>query len=191
MGRNRSCHSRAIGALILAGAFVTSGCGASGNSSGSTQTGGNAGTGGASTSSPVVRLGCHQYCQSAGGYGAGGPVKPPAAKVLSPGTITVLPGGIVPVTVRCLLSKPCLGAIVLDSDPACSNLAESGRSDLAVEGQSTRTIGVPLSSCQGSLLRERGQLEAGIIVDSHGGRGPVCGQYECLAGRMVVLRSAG
>ncbi|HUZ29421.1 MAG TPA: hypothetical protein VMU90_09280 [Solirubrobacteraceae bacterium] len=200
-----------LGALMVV--LALSGCGSSsksgcGNSCANAGSGGavrttnkgcaancaNAGLPGApapssSGSGAVAELGCHQYCQSAGGYGGGGgPSPPPAAKILNQGTVSVLPGGVVPVTVQCAISSPCRGAILIDFGTACTSPGEGGRSDLDVSPQSTRTIGVPLSSCQLALVRRRGSVKVVITADT--GASGVCKQYDCVVPAEVTLRSS-
>jgi hypothetical protein len=139
----------------------------------------------------VAQLGCHEYCKSAGGYGGGGgPGPPPAAKILSLGTVAVPSSGVVPVTVHCQTSSACRGAILVDLLSGCSSAStQVGRSDLDVEGQGTRTIGVPLSACQRGVVHSRSQVKAGITVDT--GASGVCKQYDCVVPGEVTLRSTG
>jgi hypothetical protein len=196
-----------LGALLVV--LALSGCGssngsssASGRAARTTNKGcaancGNAGLPGAAAPTPTsqtgtvpaVSLGCHQYCQSAGGYGGGGgPSPPPAAKILNQGTVSVLSGGVVPVILQCAISSPCRGAILIDFGTACTAPGEVGRSDLDVSPQSTRTIGVPLSSCQLALLRQRGRVKVGLTADT--GASGVCKQYDCVVTAEVTLRSS-
>jgi hypothetical protein len=156
---------------------------------------GNAGPAGAPAppgqSGEVAQLGCHEYCKSAGGYGGGGgPSPPPAAKILSSGAVAVPSSDVVPVTVHCQISSPCRGAILVDFLSGCnSGSAPVGRSDLDVAAQGTRTIGVPLSTCQRGVLRSRNEVKAGITVDT--GASGVCKQYDCVVPGEVTLRSTG
>lgn len=100
--------------LVIAVAMIA---GCDGSSSSTAGQNGNTGTPGTSTATKgpagMVRLGCGQYCQQAGGYG-GGPATPNMTKILTT-QVTVLPDGTVPITVECLFRQPCLGALLLGS----------------------------------------------------------------------------
>ncbi len=151
-----------VGKLLLALVVVSlAGCG-----------GGGGGGGG------VAKLGCHQYCQQAGGYG-GGPAGRPVLKVLTTGTVVPQSDGTVPITVRCLVPVKCQGALLLESGSskpslefACQNSSRGQRSawwaqsDLLVDGNSARTIGLPLKACPLALLRREGRLAAAITADA-------------------------
>lgn len=94
-----------------------------------------------------VRLGCGTFCQTADGYG-GGAGKPTrfAVTVDTSKTITVDPDGYVPVTVTCSLPVQCNGVLMVSVMSQGDNPLGGGRSDLVVNADSTRTIGVPSGS---------------------------------------------
>jgi hypothetical protein len=122
------------------------------------------------------RIGCGTYCQNAGGYGAPGSTAPPAATLLSNGTVTADSDGYVPVTVKCNLSAQCSGALLvcLESqaaiaDPTVGGLGMAGmcgRSDLRVDAGATRTIGVPLPAPALPFLRSHGPTTSSVTADS-------------------------
>ena len=107
------------------------------------------------------RLGCSTYCQNAGGYGAAGSNTPyvPIVKVAS-GAVRTDADGYVPVTVTCVASSTCQGAIVLaitsvSFDDKCGGgqYSWAGCSDLLVNANSTRTIAVPLTPAALAYVR--------------------------------------
>lgn len=164
--------------VLVIAAAVTAGCGARTTSSTAGQNG-NVGTPGKSAArnrpAGMVRLGCGQYCQQAGGYGGGG--TPNMTKILTT-QVTAVPDGTVAITIKCLFRQACLGALLLSSgdnpaDLACqtpavvgSQVAWWGQSDLDVPAQTTRTLGVTLSPCVLGLLSRRGTLKVSVIADS-------------------------
>ncbi len=144
---------RARGTLVLAVALLAAffaGCGGDGG---------------------VAMLGCHQYCQQAGGYG-GGPSGRPVLKVVTTGTVVPSSNGTVPITLKCLVPVRCQGALLLDTASNSSSLEFAcgtgwwAQSDLLVDADSTRTIGLPLKACPRALLRREGRLAAAITADT-------------------------
>jgi hypothetical protein len=121
------------------------------------------------------RLGCGTDCQNAGGYGAAGgqPPPPPFATVAS-GAVRADSDGYVPVTVTCVASSTCQGIIVLGIsgfDPElCGNYHYAGCSDLLVNANSTRTIGVPLTP--GALAYVRANSPVSVDAAVGPGSGP-------------------
>ena len=146
--------STGLAALGLAG------CGGSG-SAGTTQS--SAPT--QAQAAEPVRLGCHQYCQQAGGYGAGPEEKPPLATVTTRGTVTPV-NGVVPIDVKCEFRATCEGAILLTTDQSGSGGEALGRSDLSVPANSSRTLGVPLSAAGVRVLGGGGAVPAAVTVDA-------------------------
>jgi hypothetical protein len=112
-------------------------------------------------------------------------------RVLTSGAVALQPNGALAVTLECQLPSPCRGALLVDLSPACSGTAALARSDLVVDAGSTRTIGVPLSSCATTLVRSRGRLPAAITADS--GQSPQChgGQVDCVNSAVISLRPPG
>ena len=108
------------------------------------------------------RLGCHTYCQTAGGYGAAGAgPKPPPAITLITNSVTAGADGYVPVTMRCNRAVQCLGwvGIVFENDGG-------GKSDLLVNAGSTRTIAIPLDAASIAYLRSHGPTQGYFSVDA-------------------------
>jgi hypothetical protein len=112
-----------------------------------------------------VRLGCHQYCQQAGGYGAGPDEKPALATVATRGTVTPA-NGVVPIDVKCEFRAACEGALLLNSDREGGSREELGRSDLSVPANSSRTLGVPLSAAGQQALGGGGEVAVLVTVDA-------------------------
>jgi hypothetical protein len=116
------------------------------------------------------RLGCSTYCQNAGGYGAAGSNAPyvPIVKVAS-GAVRADADGYVPVTVTCVASSTCQGAIVLAMEglrnppDVCGggNYRWAGCSDLLVNANSTRTIAVPLTPAALAYARANSPVTVG------------------------------
>lgn len=173
--RRASCGLLTV--LVIAAAMIA---GCDGSSSSTAGQDGNTGNHGnsAATNRPagMVRLGCGEYCQQAGGYG-GGPATPNMTKILTT-QVGVLRDGTVPITVECLFRQPCRGALLLDSgdsstDLMChkpavagSQIAWWGQSDLDVPAHTTRILGVTLSPCARGLLSQRGTVKVLVIADS-------------------------
>jgi len=137
------------------------------------------GCGGGSGQSSLVRLGCHQYCLNAGGYGGGGPPRRSMTKMLRT-RVVVQADGTVPIEIECLFRLPCMGVIALSSASnssqllfACNTRAVPGsriswwaQSDLELPAHSTRTFGLTLSECAHRLLLGHRRLEVLVTVDS-------------------------
>jgi hypothetical protein len=125
--------------------------------------GGSDGNGGGSTGeeSEVDRLGCHEYCQQAGGYGAGGGARAPMIKVAVDAPLVPLGDGTVPVRLTCLVRTPCTGALLLKLPDA----TDMGRSDLIVGADSARTLGIPLSPFGHQWLEQHASVNALVTAD--------------------------
>jgi hypothetical protein len=108
------------------------------------------------------RLGCGDYCQTAGGYGGAGNAPHTDAAVVARGTVTADPDGYVPVTVTCRLSVQCRGVLMAGT----VGDALHGRSDLVVNAAATRTIGVPLGSSFINLVKFYGPENVYVTADA-------------------------
>lgn len=117
------------------------------------------------------RLGCSSYCQSAGGYGAAGGPKPPAAVTLASTSVTADADGYVPVPLTCHLSTTCRGVLILSP--------VGGRSTLVVNAGATRTIDIPVGVDGIAFLRSNGPTTFDLTIDA--GQEPTgqapCGEY--------------
>jgi len=123
------------------------------------------GGGGSSGEPEVERLGCHEYCQQAGGYGAGGGAMAPMIKIDVDAPLMPLADGTVPVRLTCLVRKACTGALLLERSDATLQ-GDMGRSDLIVAAHSTRTLGIPLSSFGLQWLEHHGRVRAFVTADA-------------------------
>lgn len=140
------------------------------------------------------RLGCGTYCQNAGGYGAPGSNAPPAATILSRGTVTPDRDGYVPVALKCNLSAQCSGALLVClSSPAVTaelgNLGMAGycgRSDLRINTGATRTIGVPLPGTALRFLRSHGPTTSIVTADNSQSAGGGAGFQTVVSGGLMV-----
>lgn len=120
------------------------------------------------TAATILRPGCGEYCQQAGGYGAGEETGTPMRMIVlsDASPVTPLEDGAVPVELTCVFTGPCTGALLL-------NLAGSGgrvgrevaRVDLDVAPDTTRTLGVPLSPEASEQIRDIGSLELTVTSD--------------------------
>lgn len=117
------------------------------------------------------RLGCDTYCQTAGGYGGAGGPKPPPAVTLVSTSVTADPDGYVPVPLKCHLSTPCRGVLILST--------LGGRSTLLVNAGATRTIDIPVGADGIAFLRSKGPTTTNLTIDA--GQEPTgqvpCGEY--------------
>jgi hypothetical protein len=125
------------------------------------------------------RIGCGTFCQNAGGYGAAGQTHPRVPVVtVGSGTVRVDADGYVPVTVTCVASSTCQGAITLSitnfsSQQVCGggNYDWAGCSDLLVNANSTRTIAVPLTPDALEYVRANSPVTVGVNANS--GQAPI------------------
>ena len=130
------------------------------------------------------RLGCGTYCQSAGGYGGAGDGLA-AVTIVSNRTITPDADGYLPVTAKCNVPVPCVGAIMVKLAP----FRADGRSDLLIDGGETRTIGVPLPPAILAYLEDHGTTTLAVTADA---RVPDCKEIPQLAaGCAEFKRSPG
>jgi hypothetical protein len=119
----------------------------------------------------LIRLGCHQFCQQAGGYG-GAPGGLKVLRIEVPNTITPLADGTVPIAVACAIPVPCatasrLGRInIWTVSAAGQDQSFIGGSDLILAGHSSATFAVSLLPAGTQLLRSRGRIEIDIHADA-------------------------
>jgi hypothetical protein len=143
----------------------------------------------------AASLGCHQYCQQAGGYGGGEAGRPATDFVRIRNARTgFLRGGALPVTVTCLQATLCRGAILLS--PASTSdidVIEFGRSDLDVGGNRTRTIAVPITprAIRAVRARHRGRFPVDVLVDFGNPSCPPDSELPCVADRRIVIDTRG
>jgi hypothetical protein len=144
----------------------------------------------ADASSSEVRLGCGTFCQNAGGYGAAPSAVPeiPAVTIVSTGSIISGADGYIPITVRCDLPVQCSGALSLDLAPFGVTLTLPtivGRSDLLVDGGTTRTLGVLLPPEALAYVRSHGPTTTWVTADTR----PVrpCAQIPQLAAKCADI----
>jgi len=132
----------------------------------------------------VEAVGCHQYCQQAGGYGGGAEGRL-YMRVETSGTVVPLSGAL-PIEVTCLLPHACRGAILVSA--SSPSFADVGRADLSVEGKSTATIAVPLSEAGlDALDNKRGRLPVEIIADYGNPECPPRSILPCVATGKAVI----
>jgi hypothetical protein len=164
----------ALAALLLA----APGCGSDGATDASTPVIDDAsGTSGPSGAAPVAdtadeaeaptieRAGCHEYCQQAGQYGDA-PAGPQEAVTTTSDSVELLDDGAVPLELECHLPAPCEGAILLSEPNASGALGEFARADLALDAETTKTIGIPLSADSVAAVERTGPLELYVTLDS-------------------------
>jgi hypothetical protein len=145
-----SRRALAVAVAVAVGAISLAACGSSGGS--------------------VAHLGCHRFCQQAGGFG-GGPTGMQVIKFLTSGTVTPASDGTVAIKVQCAVPVPCRGALLLDlgDSSICGTSTQRyiwpAASDLDVAANGTRTFALALLPCAQRRLQQRGQLKAAIIAD--------------------------
>jgi hypothetical protein len=110
----------------------------------------------------VDRLGCGEYCQTAGGYGDGDMSRKDMAELVSSGAVRTLADGTLPVTVRCRFRAQCRGALLV---VIADGSGEYGRSDLVVDAGAIRTIGVEASNAGEQALQQGSPVELSITAD--------------------------
>jgi hypothetical protein len=155
--------------------------------------------------SSAQKLGCHQYCLEAGGYG-GFVDGRPIAQLLTRRAV-VHSDGSVDLKVHCAFPRECTGAINMgysagatvpktlpcENSPAVPGAVHYwwAQSDLVVPARSTVTLGLTLRSCVRALLARRHTLVSSVTTDcepqwmalSDAGRK----QWAPLGGATVVL----
>ncbi len=161
--------------LLVVGGLAA--CGGSGRSGGS---------GGGSTTT-VVHLGCHQFCQQAGGFG-GGPAGRPVVRFDTQGELAPGSDGTVTLTQTCLLPVRCAGALLLGPasdalDTVCKPFFGQvdwwGQSDLGIPARATQSLAVPLSPCAREQVAKRGRVRMFVTADV--GLVPACSKIPALA----------
>ena len=116
------------------------------------------------------RPGCGRFCRQAGGFGGGGPHK--TYVLVRSQKIRVARDRIFGVRATCLLRRPCVGAILVDSpNPCCEpdNIANGvsryGRADLRIPAHATRKVLVGITRRGFSYLkRHRRDPDAYTVV---------------------------
>jgi hypothetical protein len=141
-----------------------------------------------------LNLGCHQYCEQAGGYGGGQAGRPATDFVRIRTTGEVAPvHGALPIQVTCLTPSPCRGAILLDPTlPGDLDLVNVGRSDLDVQGGTTTTIAVPMSpeALHAVRSRDQGHFPVDVIADFGDPKCPGDSELPCTAVQRIVINGA-
>jgi hypothetical protein len=128
------------------------------------------------------RLGCGEYCQSAGGYG-GTPGGQDAITVASTGTVSPDADGYVPVTLKCNIPMQCRGAMILSLKP----FRADGRSDILVGAGDTRTIAVPLPPAILAYLEDHGTTTLDVAGDV---KVPPCDQIPEMAAACAKFKQS-
>jgi hypothetical protein len=133
-------------------------------------------------------LGCHEYCQQAGGYGGGGEEKY-YMNILTPDVVNI-DGGTIPVSLECLLATPCRGAILIFPVESSGFYTEIGRSDMYVRAQGRRVVGVEVSRAGAQeLAAGGGRLTVNITADYGDPACPPDGS--CIATKTVTIAQSG
>jgi hypothetical protein len=140
-----------------------------------------------SSSPTVTTLGCDQYCQQAGVPQGVEPPPSHRVAILTAGRVRVLSNGVVPIKVVCRAERTCIGAIVLGLTdttlPGLKGDIQAGHSDLLVDANRTRTLGVPLLAPVRRLLRRRRQVPMLVYLET--------GRYQAVADRTSIVVTAG
>jgi hypothetical protein len=110
------------------------------------------------------RLGCSDYCQTAGGYGAAPSDLEAIVTVTTDGPVTVADDGTVGLRISCRVDVDCKGAIL--TLPVGSSAFDNGRCDLDVPAQGKRYLAVPLPPSVLQALGPGDSLEVGITLDA-------------------------
>jgi hypothetical protein len=139
------------------------------------------------------RLGCHTYCQQAGGYGGGSPPSvPEMTELVTSGPVTPADNAI-PVEIKCNFDRQCRGALLIGVRGG--EFADLSRSDLVVDAGDTRTIAVPLSPGIEKALSNDGEVRAGVTVDSYESLRSLPideqSQWNGLGGGSITITTAG
>jgi hypothetical protein len=169
---SRLC-AHVVAVVLMTGGLAA--CGASGAA------------GGGSPSTTVAHLGCHQFCQDAGGFG-GGPAGRATVRFDTRGQVALGSDGTVTLTQTCLLPVRCAGALLLG--PANASLAAVckpyfgqvnwwGQSDLNIPAHTTQALAIPLSPCARQQVGRRGRVPMSVTADA--GLVPACSKIPALA----------
>jgi hypothetical protein len=113
----------------------------------------------------VVRPGCNQYCQQAGGYGAGPGHQRPAIKILTRTAHLTPDGSSISIDVKCVFHNTCQGAMLVSLlNPPGSEL---GRCDLSLGAHKSETVQVPLTAAGSQALGQQGSpVKLAVTADA-------------------------
>lgn len=149
---------------------------------------------GTNDAASIIRPGCGEYCQNAGGYGGGGGVIS-AVEFITTGSLTLLEDGTVPIKLACRLPVPCRGALLLDSEedtglPAgpTEHAGSLGRIDLDLGANQTRVLAIELSDAAREFVESRELVQVNLTADT--GLVPPCEDIPALVSQCDEFTSA-
>ena len=132
--------------------------------------------------------GCGQYCQQAGGYGGGEDGQPSEDFVtIDNSGPAVVTDGTVPITLTCVWTQPCKGALLIWADTGSTYL---GRSDLLVEPGSAATVLVPLAPGADAVLAAHSEgVSAEVLADYGDPERPPDSITPCVTSAQVLVEA--
>ena len=110
-----------------------------------------------------MRLGCHEYCQTAGGRGgdAGGNPSDTIVGLEVENPVVAFDDGTIPVRIYCFVEQDCEGAIFVFGD----DFDSTGRSDLLVAAGENRLLAAPLPAPAVDAIEGGRRIEMKVVAD--------------------------
>jgi hypothetical protein len=113
----------------------------------------------------AVRLGCHEYCQTAAGRGgdAGGNPSDTIVGLEVENPVVAFDDGTIPVRIYCFVRQDCEGAIFVFGDDFDSD--SRGRSDLLVAAGENRLLAAPLPASAVNAIESGKRIDIKVVAD--------------------------
>jgi hypothetical protein len=111
----------------------------------------------------AVRLGCHEYCQTAAGRGgdAGGNPSDTIVGLEIENPVVAFDDSTIPVRIYCFVRQDCKGAIFVSGE----GIAGTGRSDLLVAAGTNRLIAAPLPASAVDAIESGKRIDMKVVAD--------------------------
>jgi hypothetical protein len=108
----------------------------------------------------AVRLGCHKYCQNAGGTGGEEKASDTIVGLEVENPVVAFDDGTIPVRIYCFVEENCVGAILVFGEDG-----DDGRSDLYVAAGKNRLIAVPLPAAAVDAIESGKNIDMKVAAD--------------------------
>jgi hypothetical protein len=108
----------------------------------------------------AVRLGCHKYCQNAGGTGGEEKASDTIVGLKVENPVVAFDDGTIPVRIYCFVEENCVGAILVFGEDG-----DDGRSDLYVAAGENRLLAVPLPAAAVDAIESGKNIDMKVAAD--------------------------